>query len=335
MQTITLERSAKLRVGTSAAHLLPMLFSLMSVTAGISLRWIKLGTNSLWFDEGYTAWAISQPIHGIIKVIRLDTAPPLYYILLHGWTCLFGRSEAALRSMSALMASLALLVFVAITQKIFKTPWARAAAVSLFSFSFMQIAYAHEARFYAMLTLLGALDLYLVLLMCQRATALRIVATTLAWSASLYTNNMMAVYLACLAGCWLILPGKQSLSRRLAGIATVSILSAIIFSPWVPTLVHQAIRLKAGFWPAVPDRWALLRTIGVMAGVHEQSLPSGDWHKFIRVDLALLGLALLGCLSRAGCGLSFRCFCLVSCRSCSFLFIAICEPPSSWSAHSW
>ena len=37
-------------------------------------------------------------------IIRADTAPPLYYILLRGWVRVFGFSESALRSMSALMS---------------------------------------------------------------------------------------------------------------------------------------------------------------------------------------------------------------------------------------
>ena len=182
----------------------------LAVTSGVVLRCVQLGSASLWFDEGYTAWAVSHPVGEIIRIIKADTAPPLYYILLNGWTHLSGFSESGLRSLSALMASLTLLLFVAIARKMLVTPWAITLAGVLFSFSFMQIAYAHEARFYSMMALLLAADLYGVILLCERCTPIRLAFVAIMWIASLYTNNMMAVYLACLGISWLILPGAPA-----------------------------------------------------------------------------------------------------------------------------
>ena len=87
--------------------------------------------------------------------------------------------------------------------------------MTLFSFSFMQIAYAHEARFYAMLTMLEAIDLYLVLLICDRSSPLRVAGVAIAWTCSLYTNNLMGVYLAFLAIAWMILAGGRPIGLRL------------------------------------------------------------------------------------------------------------------------
>ena len=271
----------------------------VAVLSGIGLRFANLGRESLWLDEGYTAWAVSNPVPEIIRIIRVDTAPPLFYILLRGWTHLFGFSEAALRSMSALMGSIGLLFFVGIARRLLKSPWAVAAAVSLFSFSFMQIAYAHEARFYAMMTMMGAIDLYLVLLVCERSTILRLIALCFAWSISLWTNNLMAVYLAGLGIGWLILPGERTVMGRLKDAVIVTLISGLTFVPWVPAVLAQTRQIQSGFWPSAPDRWLLYRTIGVMAGVDEQSLPRGDWHRFFEVDVILLCLTLLGFLTKS------------------------------------
>ncbi len=276
----------------SPVDVLPWIISACSVLGGLVLRCTHLSTASLWFDEGYTAWAVSNPAREIIRIIRVDTAPPLYYLLLRGWVTLFGFSETALRSMSALMASIALLVFVLIARRVLKSPWAIALAISLFSFSFMQIAYAHEARFYAMMTMMGAIDLYLVLLVCQRATVLRLAAVATAWTLSLYTNNMMAFYLAGLGLGWLILPGG-----KFKHLLIVSMVAGALFLPWVPTMLAQTKRLNGEFWPAVPDFWALAHTLGWLAGIHEQSLFRGDWHWFIEIDLIWLGLTALACVS--------------------------------------
>jgi 4-amino-4-deoxy-L-arabinose transferase-like glycosyltransferase len=276
-----------------------------AVIGGVAIRFVQLGTMSLWFDEGYTAWVVSQPVGEIVRIIKVDTAPPLYYILLRGWTSLFGFSEAAMRSMSALMSGIGLVVFVAIARRMFKSPWAVAAAVTLFSFSFMQISYAHEARFYAMMTMLEAIDLYLVLLVCERSGAFRLACLAAAWIASLYANNMMVVYLGCLGIAWLLLPGARPMPGRLRDAAVVTIISAVAFAPWLPALLAQTKRIQGGFWPDKPDALSLERTIAVMAGVHDQSLPTlhWKWHtlldvSFLHVNLALLGLALIACTTQ-------------------------------------
>ena len=276
---------------------LPSFVSAIAIAIGLLIRWLLLGKNSLWFDEGYTAWAVSNPLAGIVRVIKVDTAPPLYYLLLRGWCDMFGHGEAGLRSMSALMASIGLLVFVAIVYRMVKLPWARTVAICLFSLSFMQVAYAHEARFYAMMSMLGAIDLYLVLLLCDRATVPLLLLTSSAWTASLYTNNMMAVYLACLSISWLLLPGKRSLISRGRDITIVAGISGLAFVPWLPTLLAQTHRIDGAFWPSVPDRWALARTICIFLGVHDQALPRGDRTLFAWIEIGVVVLAIAGCHS--------------------------------------
>ena len=266
-----------------------------AVSAGIILRWWQLGKASLWFDEGYTAWVVSLHLKGIVHVIRVDTAPPLYYFLLRGWSGLFGRSEAGLRSMSALMATIGLLFLVAISWKLLRSPWARAVAVVLFSTSFMQIAYAHEARFYAMMSMAGAIDLYLVLLVCERSTLVRLAALVCAWTFSLYTNNIMAIYLACLGIAWLVIPGERTAAGRVRDLLIVSVLSAICFAPWVPAMLAQTQRIQGAFWLARPDRWDLIEAIGSLAGIHEGTASRGC---ILTIDIALLGLVISSCGSR-------------------------------------
>jgi hypothetical protein len=292
MQAQTLDYSAELKPTLSVPAWLPVLAGAGAAAAGIALRFASLGTNSIWFDEGYTAWAIDHPVRQIIRIIGVDTAPPLYYILLHGWTAVFGRSEAGMRSMSALMGSIAVLVFAAIACRLLQSAWARASAILLFSVSFMQVANSHEARFYSMMTMMGGIDLYLVLLMCQRKSRSLLGLSTLAWIASLYTNNMMVVYLGCLGIAWLILPGERKIQQRLKELMIVSVVAGICFLPWVPVLLAQTKRIQGSFWPEAPDGQLLARTISVLSGVHEHSLPSGDrW--FAMIDLAILGISAI------------------------------------------
>src|ERR1700683_1496261 len=128
---------------------------LVLTLAGICLRWIFLGRSSLWFDEGYTAWLVSLPAEHLVRNLRVDTAPPLYYLLLRGLSILVGRDEFVLRSFSAVCASLSLVIFYPLSMRILRDRWAAAVALALFAVSVLQVAYAHDARFYPLMTLLA------------------------------------------------------------------------------------------------------------------------------------------------------------------------------------
>jgi hypothetical protein len=259
---------------------IPQIATAVSLIAGIVLRWAQLGKKSLWFDEGYTAWVVSHPLREIIRLIGADTAPPGYYILLRGWVILFGSSETALRSMSALASSLALLVFWRVALQILKNPPAIAVATAVFAFGYMQVGYSHECRFYALMSLLGVVDFYLVMLVCQGSTPMRLLALAICWSISLYLNNVMAIYLACLGGAWLLLPGSRPVRHRLIDAAIVTAIAAAAFAPWLPRVLAQSKALKGNFWPDTPDFWLVNRTIAVFAGVDERTFDEVDCRGF-------------------------------------------------------
>jgi hypothetical protein len=251
-------------------HCLPLF---LAIAVGATLRWWKLGRGSLRFDEGYTAWVISLPPARIVHVIRADTAPPLYYLIMHGWTATFGSSEAALRAFAALCATLTLALLYPVARRMLRDPIAAIAAVAIYAVSVMPVAYAHEARFYALMTLLAVIDLLLALeLLNQPRPVWPRILTILAWTASLYTNNMMAVYLAGLAVALLVLPGVRSLRGRLIDLGIVAIPTALLFLPWLPSTLAQSASLKTRFWTVPPNATELLRTIAVLAGVNSYTV---------------------------------------------------------------
>ncbi len=87
-------------VGT--AEVLALLFIVM---IGAVVRLYHIGWQPLWVDEGFSEWASRQSVWYLWTVLpTFETNPPLYYTLLKGWRFLFGDSEAALRSLSALFS---------------------------------------------------------------------------------------------------------------------------------------------------------------------------------------------------------------------------------------
>lgn len=110
----------------AARSRLPMLNSLLSryaaaiagllcLALGLALRLYRLGSQSLWLDEGGT-WAEVTGRTGkgwlalLGELLSQDAAYPLYHVLLKAWVALAGDSEWALRFPSALAGAGAVLV---------------------------------------------------------------------------------------------------------------------------------------------------------------------------------------------------------------------------------
>src|SRR5947209_20006208 len=65
-----------------------------AVVLGIALRFVSRGP--LWLDEAQSLAIARRPLSQLADALRHDGAPPLYYVLLHVWTQVFGNSTFAL-----------------------------------------------------------------------------------------------------------------------------------------------------------------------------------------------------------------------------------------------
>src|SRR3984957_18347953 len=76
----------------------------------VALRVHHLGSASLWSDEMFSRYYVD--VFGLHYVLTdglsREPTPPAYYLLLRGWMGLWGDSEAALRSLSAVASILCL-----------------------------------------------------------------------------------------------------------------------------------------------------------------------------------------------------------------------------------
>ncbi|MDO9410172.1 hypothetical protein [Patulibacter sp.] len=80
------------------------------VLLALVLRLPTAGLQSFWLDEVYTGRIVDGSLgHAWSTVQRTENTPPLFYLLDWGWGRLFGTSEFALRSLSALAGALAVL----------------------------------------------------------------------------------------------------------------------------------------------------------------------------------------------------------------------------------
>lgn len=123
-------------------------------------RFYRLDYQSLWADEGNSLSLARAGFGEIATRTAFDIHPPFYYWLLKIWVSLLGESEFGLRSLSAALGVLLVGVIYRLGRKFFghKVGLAAAFVAALAPF---QVYYAQETRMYMLLTLLGAISVWL------------------------------------------------------------------------------------------------------------------------------------------------------------------------------
>lgn len=115
-------------------------------------------TQSLWRDEAFSLLVAQKPISFIFQNLTFE--PPVYYILLHYWIKVFGTSEIAARSLSLLGFTLATVVVISWSEKLFNKHWLSWFTPLLFFTNPMLLYYAFEIRTYGWYIFFAVLSLY-------------------------------------------------------------------------------------------------------------------------------------------------------------------------------
>jgi hypothetical protein len=195
-----------------------------------ALRWFRIDAQSLWYDEGISAFQLTRSYPQILNAAALDTHPPLYYWTLKAWADTLGASETGLRSLSAVCGVAAVILTFLIGRHLFGTLPAALAAL-LLAVAPLAVYYSQEVRMYTQVTALGLLAAY--------AYALRKNwLYTVAGLATLYTQYLGVAMLLALnvhAVVW-----WRSRTRRewLAWLAANAVV-ALGFLPWLPAFLAQ------------------------------------------------------------------------------------------------
>lgn len=251
--------------------------SALLVLLALWTRWTGLGTESVWFDEGMTWWLASLPPATMLRVIRGDVAAPLYFWVLHAWQSFTGDDIAAARAFSALVATLTIAPFAYLVRNVLRSTAARLTAFALMAVSFMGVQYAKEARYYALLALLTTVALACLPTLASRRSWAAMLAYVGCAVAGLYTHNMMLFSVAALNVAWLVWPGERTLRQRVVDMTITNLAIAVLYLPWLPTLVEQNKWMTGTFWAQRPGAFALGLTTAAIAGVDVYVPPGAAW----------------------------------------------------------
>ena len=268
---------------------------------GAGLRFYRLEGQSLWNDEGTSVALAGRTLEQITLSAAADIHPPLYYYLLHYWLRLFGSSDAAARSLSALLGTGLLGLVYLLGARLFD-PLTGLVAALVAALSSYQVYYAQEARMYMLLTFLGAASCYLFYHGWLDPQARRRTWPIAGWVATttlaVYTQYLGAALVVAQDVAWL-LSMAISLTRRervwrpiLREGLTLGAAQAVVgllYLPWLRLTWAQLHR-----WPAVSQPLTLMgllqRALPVFALGPTIEAEAYGWLTAVLVGLAVIGL---------------------------------------------
>src|SRR5215208_4928824 len=245
----------RVRSLATARFLVPVgLGLLVALSLGVKDAELSVG---YWVDEGLSVGIADRPLTDIPGVLRQDGSPPLYYGLLHIWISLTNSGERATHTLSLIFTVAAIPLPFWGAGLVFGRRSAWFAAVLTACNPYIS-QYGQETRMYSLVVLLSflATSLFLRAYTVDERPARRWpVLFGVALAVALYTHNWalflgVSMFLAWLALLFLA-PAAERLGRMIDGALGFGT-TAILYLPWVPTLLFQAAHTGAP-WSRKPD----------------------------------------------------------------------------------
>jgi hypothetical protein len=219
-------------------------FSLALRTQGIHGRY--------WIDEGLSVGISSHPFLDIPGLLHQDGSPPLYYLLLNVWISLFGFGEADTHAMSVGFAVLIVPVAFVAGRSVFgpRAGWIAALLAAMNPFL---TYYAQETRMYSLVALLSMVvaGSFVLAFVQRRRGWLPVFGVALA--ALMYTHNWGLFFAMGTGAAFLALLFSAEADRRAMLRDAVLVYGgvALVYLPWVPSLLFQAHHTGAP-WSVAP-----------------------------------------------------------------------------------
>jgi hypothetical protein len=212
-----------------------------------------------WIDEGISVGVAHHHWTSIPHLLRQDGSPPAYYMLLGLWIRVFGDGEAATHTLSLVFSLASIPVAYFAGRSIFDRRTGFVCALLVAATPYLTY-YAQETRMYAFEAFLS--------LVAVLAYVNGIVRGRYGWAALLVPTLALMVYghnwalFFCLA---LAIATVLYVREHLRLFALVAGGVALLYLPWVPTLLSQAKHTGAP-WSTRPSFHELFTATGAVLG---------------------------------------------------------------------
>lgn len=230
-----------------------------AVTLGLLLRFVGVGSRSLWFDEIVTLSVPSQPWSKLLAAAATPgtNTPPLFPLLYKLWMHA-GTTDAWLYLGTALIGAAIVLCTWLAGRRLFGVPVAVAATVFC-ACSVYQVTYSQYVRMYGLLALTGIASVYFLL----RAVDTQRRRWWLLWAGSvaacLYSFYYAGfVLIGEFAWLWWKTRRRPRLTRPALRAACLGV---ILYLPWLPVMLLQIHHGGTRAWMARPTIASLQYTV--------------------------------------------------------------------------
>ncbi|MHB8961287.1 MAG: glycosyltransferase family 39 protein [Candidatus Limnocylindrales bacterium] len=210
----------------------------------------------LWLDETLSVEIARVPLGSLVEALRVDGAPPVYYLLLKGWMAVVGDGTVGVRILTVLMVPVALLLAYRVGLRLGDVGAARGAVIALAVLPWT-MRYGSETRMYLLVVVL-VLALALAVESLHRSGSRRALAAVAALSGLLLLTNYWGFFLLAAVGLGFLLPavrGSVPARRVVLGL----VLGGVLFLPWLPVFLFQLAHTGAP-WADPLEPVELLRT---------------------------------------------------------------------------
>lgn len=258
-----------------------------------------------WIDEGISVGIASHPLSQLPTLLRADGSPPLYYLLLHVWMQIFGSHEVATHALSLVFSLIAVPTAYWGGASLFGRRTGAYCAVLAAGLPYLT-SYAQETRMYSLLVVLSLVVATSFVHVFVRGDRRYLPVFVVSLVAALYTHNW-ALFLGLMTFVtWLVCVRLAEDRRPLWRDGAIAFgATAILFLPWLPTLLYQAQHTGAP-WALPPIVWSFSQgayfitggrgaAVALLLGAGASLLVPRLTAKFDRQgQIAVIALALLG-----------------------------------------
>ena len=259
------------------------------VVVGVVLRFLTL--SHLWLDEALTVNISRLPVGDLLEWLKHDGHPPLYYLALHFWTAVFGSSDVAVRTLSALF-SVATLPLIWVAGVRIGARRAAVAALVLLAASPFAIRFATEARMYSLLGLLAVVGYLFLQRFLERPSVGSGIGVAVS-SGLLALTHYWAFYLLVTVAVMLLVRARRNHDRTSLLAVVAMAAGGLLFIPWLGVFSYQ-MQHTGTPWADLPTFNAVLDTVGAWAGGGSDAGRLLDLVFIALAVLAVFGLAIDG-----------------------------------------
>ena len=238
---------------------------------------------SIWYDESYSAYLTHFDFAGIWKYTAADVHPPLYYFLLKTWAHFFGHTDFAMRSMSVIFGSCAIVsAFLWLKYKY----GAKAAIFGSFMLAISPefVRYGQEMRMYTLVMFLVFTGTFLLQLAIDNKQKKWWILYAVVVALGMWTHYFTALawFTHLIYLCFVY--KKKVFSKK---VILTYLLAVVLFLPWIPGLISQVHAVEGGFWIGAASV-ETLASYWTEARLYLQATKTTNW---------FLILAILDCIT--------------------------------------